>query len=247
MSEYRQRLQVQGRVENSIRRSVIGVRQLFKFIQEDQNLDRSPMEEAIIPKREDVFNHRLSEEDMASLLSKAGSQESILKAARDEALLCLLGFEGLKVHELIDLKWGDIVRFKKSAQIKIRRDRIRVITLDERTHNALLRLKGIYADRFDLKIRDLSQRPVFFGFKGSGLGRMECTMTRHGVKFALYELGQMAGIDHLNTEDLRHFAISHKIRMGFSHEEVMHHLGLRTPGKTRLHSSKGLGDDISFV
>ncbi|MCX6124337.1 MAG: hypothetical protein NTV34_06250, partial [Proteobacteria bacterium] len=78
---------------------------------------------------------------------------------------------------------------------------------------------------------------IMIGFKGSEACYLLPDLTRHGVKFALYELGNLAAIPHLNTEDLRHYAMGHKVRLGFTPEMLMNHLGLRTPGKTSRHFS----------
>ena len=60
-------------------------------------------------------------------------------------------------------------------------------------------------------------------------------MTRHGLKFILYEWGEKAGTKHLNTELLRHFAVTHLLREGRSPEEIMQHLGLRRMGNIAKH------------
>ena len=70
------------------------------------------------------------------------------------------------------------------------------------------------------------------GFKGSTASVVIPNLTRHGVKFALYELGNQIKLPQLNSEELRHHAMGHKVAIGFSPEQLMNHLGLRTIGKT---------------
>jgi hypothetical protein len=63
-------------------------------------------------------------------------------------------------------------------------------------------------------------------------------MTRHGLKFILYELGDKAGLAKLNTEQLRHFAVSYLIAEGRTAEEIMLHLGLRRLGNVAKHLAR---------
>jgi hypothetical protein len=60
-------------------------------------------------------------------------------------------------------------------------------------------------------------------------------MTRHGLKFIVYELGDKVGAKSLNTEQLRHFAVTHLISQGMAPDEIMAHLGLRRLGNIAKH------------
>jgi hypothetical protein len=63
-------------------------------------------------------------------------------------------------------------------------------------------------------------------------------MTRHGLKFVMYELGEKIGISKLNSELLRHHAIRHQLASGKSPEDLMGHLGLRRLGNIARHNAK---------
>ncbi len=238
IDEYQEYLRSTGHVNNSIRRSVIGVRQLFRYIQEEHGLGQSPIEESIIPKRTDVFRHRLTPMLIDRIFADARRQSVKLKALRDQVMLGLLGYEGLKVNELIHLCWKDFLHSSKSSRLRIQGERPRLIDVEPLVAQSLQELRD-HTKHLALKSGKLfsGDSRVMVGFKGAGLRLVISELTRHGVKFALYELGKHAEVDHLNSEDLRHHAIAHKVGLGLSNEEVMVHLGLRTPGKTRLHSA----------
>ncbi len=55
-------------------------------------------------------------------------------------------------------------------------------------------------------------------------------LSRHGLKFLLYELGEETGIKGLNSEILRHFAVYFLLAKGLEIEEVMNRFGLKRPG-----------------
>ena len=62
-------------------------------------------------------------------------------------------------------------------------------------------------------------------------------MTRHGLKFVMYELGDKIGVSALNSELLRHHAIRHQLALGKTPEELMGHLGLRRLGNIARHNA----------
>lgn len=77
--------------------------------------------------------------------------------------------------------------------------------------------------------------PVFVSFKGADARAVQYGLTRHGLKFAIYELGAAAEIPKLNAEQLRHLAMSHKLSIGYTPDMVMNHLGLRRVGNIGKH------------
>src|SRR5690606_646206 len=74
------------------------------------------------------------------------------------------------------------------------------------------------------------EKRLLIAFKGREAASPIPVMTRHGLKFILYELGEKAGLAKLNTEQLRHYAVRHLIAEGRTAEEIMLHLGLRRLG-----------------
>lgn len=234
MQEFQQHLKSRGSRDNSIRRSVIGVRQFFRYLQDTHHWDRSPFDDAPIPERDDSFKHRLTARDMDTLLACARATHPHIKGVRDVVMLTLLGYEGLKVHELIQLEWRDFLRASDGGRLVIRGERNRTITLEAATTEAISQLRDIVQTGDNPKLMQ-SHSKMMLGFKGSDAKYMVAGLTRHGVKFALYELGTSAGLNHTNSEELRHHAMSHKVSLGFTPELLMNHLGLRTIGKIGRH------------
>ena len=76
---------------------------------------------------------------------------------------------------------------------------------------------------------------MFIAFKGRDASFPLPNMTRHGLKFIIYELGEKIGMASLNTEQLRHFAVSHLISLGYAPDQIMAHLGLRRLGNIAKH------------
>lgn len=234
LTDFQVFLKNRGIKENSVRRSVIGVRQFFRFLQEDYGWDQSPFDDVPIPERDEVFTHRILADQILSLQAAIRVESSPLKASRDLSMLLLLAHEGLKAAELIDLEWGDFIAPGAEGILRIRGPRSRNLALESETTQAVAALKKLLAEK-ELAVMIKPKSKIMMSFKGNDARHIEPELSRHGVKFALYELGNLVGISHLNSEDLRHFAMAHKVALGFTPEALMNHLGLRTPGKISQH------------
>lgn len=234
LDDFKDYLRIRGSKDNSIRRSVIGIRQFFRFLQVEQGWDQSPFDDVVIPERDERFNHRLTESHMEALLNEVRSEGSELKSKRDLAMIYLLGFEGLKAAELIGIEWADFLNASQSGHLRIGGSKARTLSLETVTTEAIQSLKQTLIARGQIEMT-AARAKLMVGFKGMDARHAESGLSRHGVKFALYELGQKINVSHLNSEDLRHFAMQHKVQLGFTPEMLMNHLGLRTPGKISRH------------
>src|SRR4051812_22818012 len=92
--------------DNSVRRTVIGIRQFYRFLSETQAIKGTPFDMVPIPVRDDRLPKGLSPDDVESLLRIALSGRPESKAARDATMVSLLAHEGIKANELISLKWS---------------------------------------------------------------------------------------------------------------------------------------------
>lgn len=210
---------------NSVRRKIIAFRQFFRSLQEPQAL-RGGLDQLPIPRRFEIRPCVLSPTDIQSLFGgiKNASQ---LKNSRDKAIIALLCFDGLKVGELCELSWEDFYPSPKSSTLLIRGDRQRSIKLD----NTTAELMHAYAAHFAEQIACTSgDSKVFVAFQGAKAKRLLPHISRHGLKFLLYQIAEAHGVKGVNSENLRHYAITHLHRLGKSRDEIMRHLGLRRLG-----------------
>ncbi len=220
--------------ENSVRRKVIGVRQFFRFLTDTRTIQSTPFDDVPIPSRLEQLPQGLEEKQILRLMGACQSP-SQLKESRDSAILGLLAYEGLKANELIELTWVDFIHAGSEGSLRIRGQRNRSIVLQA---ESLQRL-ALYKERFEglIPAAKKAECSMFIAFKGKDGASLMPTMTRHGLKFMLYELGEKTGIAHLNTELLRHHAVSFQLGLGRSPEEIMHHFGLRRMGNIAKHAA----------
>lgn len=218
--------------ENSIRRKIIGVRQFYRFLCEHKHIGSTPFDDVPIPERDDRLPDGLTDSQLNRM--RACLEGQSLKERRDAAIVMLLGFEGLKATELIELRWEDVLLGDTEASLRVRGPRARVIALQTDTTESLRSYRDAVAP---LKELVASEGHVFVAFKGKDAATVIPQLTRHGLKFMLYELGEKSGVGALNTELLRHFAVRFQLALGRSPETIMQHLGLRRPGNIAKHAA----------
>ena len=221
----------QSESQNSIRRKIIGIKSFLRFAIPRATGMASGFDEYPIPARIDGLPDGLDPEDLDALLNAAHRQVPALKGYRDLAILALLSLEGLKVTEIIHLKTSDLVLSPTSGTLFIKGTKSRVITLCQETSSSLSEYRTFG------KPFAGANPSLFVGFKGRSAGLTSEGITRHGIKFLLYELGEQCGIHRLNSELLRHFAIDYQLKvLGKSTEDVMAHFGLKQAGNIGRHS-----------
>lgn len=235
IQEFQTYLVNRGIKENSLRRTVIGVRQFFRFLQDHFSWDQSPFDDAPIPARQLSNHHRIHAAHVANMLQKCKDQPSVLKALRDQALIYLLAHEGLKASELIQLRWHDFMYHSQGGRLRIEGLRPRSLSLEPETAKSLTDFRQAMTSIDIEKKHTASRSFMMIGFKGADAKHWDPSLTRHGVKFALYEIGDSIGMPHLNSEELRHYAMQHKVMQGMEPETIMNHFGLRTLGNIAQH------------
>lgn len=229
---------------NSVRRSLIGIRQYFRFLVDQKVLRESPFDTVPLPARDEGLPDQLDEEDVEMLIEAAWSATPPIKAARDRAIIALLAWEGLKASELIHLAWTDLLLVSPGGTLSIPGDRGRTIILGLETAKILDGYREMFREWSAKRPAAVSR--MFISFKGRESAIATPTMTRHGLKFVMYELGEKIGISKLNSELLRHHAIRHQLASGKSPEDLMGHLGLRRLGNIARHNTQPVLEPASL-
>jgi site-specific recombinase XerD len=237
LEQYKCWLLDRGSKPSSIRRAVIAIRVFFRWLQTSGQLPSNPMEDLPVPGHEQTSIREISNETVTAILSQAQLAPSAIKSARDIAIIYLISREGLKASELVKLRWSNFLCTGESGRLSIPGDRARTIALEADTTHALRHFRKTLQNDTRTKNSFTATAPMLLSFKGADARSLIWGITRHGLKFAIYELGESASIKHLNAEQLRHLAMSHKLSLGFTPEMVMNHLGLRRVGNIGKHLS----------
>lgn len=237
--DYQDHLKLAGHgKENSVRRSVIGIRQFFRYLVEQANLGSSPLDDVPIPVRYEGLPAALSTEDLDALFEHALQSAPKIKSARDGALLALLGLEGLKAGEIVNLRWSDFIGDSNRGSLKVSGPKSRVIRLSSETTIMLELYKNAYKTLITFEADGQYKQRMFIAFRGRDAAIPIPKITRHGIKFMLYELGEKSGLHHLNAEALRHHATAYLLDQGLCPDDIMAHFGLKRVGNIAKHAAR---------
>jgi site-specific recombinase XerD len=224
--------------ENSVRRTVIGVRQFFRFLRDQKTIQDTPFDAVSIPYRlESKLSHEMMEQIAEMVSSTTMQSPGNLRTARDSAILCLMALEGIKANELLELAWSDLLESQSLVSLRIPGMRGRIIELSRESAGHLLIYRSFFVQdpRIGRSESPELWRRIFISFKGRDSSIPIPSLSRHGLKFIIYELGERFKIDHLNSELLRHHAVDAMLERGVSPESIMVHLGLRRIGNIKKH------------
>jgi len=150
--------------------------------------------------------HRIITEVEVGLLIRAALLE------RDRVLLQVAYAGGLRVSEIVALKWADVIQRDDKVQLCVtgKGGRVRQVLLPGVVSGALLKLRG------DAGAND----PVFASHKGSG------RLTERTVNYMLKRAAKRAGItQRVSPHWLRHAHGSHALDRGATLAEVQSTLG----------------------
>ena len=215
---------------NSIRRAVISIRQFFRYLAERETTFQSPFDEVSIPSRQESPPSTFHEKQLQTLLLSLQQDDSVLKATRDIAIISLLAYEGIKANEIIALRWTHYLPHLHYTTIKIEGKRARIIQVLKKTAENIKKYRAAYVSFHKKGTGKKEKERMFFAFQGKDLTPYK-SLSRHGLKYMLYERGEKVGIAGLHTEILREHAIETLIKMGRTPEEIMAHLGLLRLGR----------------
>jgi integrase/recombinase XerD len=238
LEDFKNWLVQKGSKHSSIRRAIISIRMFFRWAEDCDDLHGNPFEEAPVPAHEYCRAREISSDLIDQIVIKCNLSDSILKCRRDQLLFHLLSKEGLKASEVISLEWHHFLGSNESGKLSIFGDRARTISLEAQTTSYFKSYREALQNDSRTSLNFSSKAPVFISFKGADARSVQYGLTRHGIKFAIYELGEAVGLSKLNAEQLRHAAMSHKISLGFTPEMLMNHLGLRRLGNIGKHLSE---------
>ncbi|MDD9951323.1 MAG: site-specific integrase [Zetaproteobacteria bacterium] len=234
---YQQNLSEQQKHPNSIRRKLIAVRLFYRHLNEKNSKKYAPLEEAIIPGRNESLQVRFTTHHFEECIHIFDAQSPNIKILRDQAIFCLLCLEGAKSSEIIRLTPQDFVFAENIGSLRILGERRRIIALCDRTSKSIQNYIYGMSRYYPKTMYPHVYQNLFVSFRGKHLDNPSKTLSRHGIKFMIYELGEMIGISQLNSEELRHHAIQYHLQLGKKASEIREHFGLKRNGLIAKHAS----------
>ncbi|MFQ5696200.1 MAG: site-specific tyrosine recombinase XerD, partial [Terriglobia bacterium] len=219
------RLYQQGLDSRSVARTLVAVRNFFRFLRQEETIRRNPTEHIESPRMWKRLPKFLTVEEVERLL--ASPEATTPRGRRDKAMLEVLYATGLRVSELVNLKLSDLQLEAGYLRCLGKGNKERVVPLGKKATTALeAYLRG---GRPRLAKRRASAH-LFLSRRGQG-------MTRHNFWRLLGEQARAAGIrGRLTPHVLRHSFATHLLERGADLRAVQLLLGHADISTTQIYT-----------
>jgi len=200
------------------------LQQLMKYLAQEEEIDRSPMEHMTPPVIPEQTTPVLGDEDLTRLLATCPGRTFV--ELRDTAVLRLLIATGGRRSEVAGLVLGDVDLDDDTVRFFGKGRKERTVVLSPRTAQALERYRRVRArDRF-------ADRPEFWlAERGCG------PLTSNGVAQIVKRRGRQAGLGELHPHQFRHTAAHAWLAADGSESDLMRVMGWRSAQMLRRYGA----------
>ncbi|MEX2556651.1 MAG: tyrosine-type recombinase/integrase [Actinomycetota bacterium] len=200
-------------------RTVAALKGFFRFLVENEEIDRNPAQVLRTPKKREALPDVLDSRELARLL-RAVERDDVWerrfagKRERDRLMLALFAYAGLRRSELLGLDWDDVDLERRLLHVRrAKGGRQRVVPI----HPALAPL---FLDYLQFRARD-PEPALFVGVQGRRLS--QTIMTQTFLRYA-----RAAGVTErkrVTPHTLRHVFASELLHAGANLRQIQELLG----------------------
>lgn len=221
---YSEHLKKEGCANSSIARSIISIRNYYKYLIRNNFAEHDPTSYFSIPQIKRNIPEILSIEEIDKLLNQP--EELTFKGCRDKAMLELMYATGAKVSELLSLTIYDINLELLYVRCNSGKKNERVIPIGTHASRCISQYLKV---RGEINLNNLSL--LFFNTKGD-------KMTRQGFWKIIKEYAKKANIRKIiNSYTLRHSFAVHLLQNGADLTSVQELLGHNSLSTTQIYSN----------
>lgn len=221
---YAEHLRKEGCANSSIARSIISIRNYYKYLIRNGFADQDPTAYFSNPKIKRDIPQILSVEEIDELLNQP--EELSLKGSRDKAMLELMYATGIKVSELLNLTVYDVNLELLYIRCNGGKKNERIIPIGTHATRCISKYLKV---RAEINLNNLSL--LFFNIKGD-------KMTRQGFWKIIKEYAKKANIKKtINSYTLRHSFAVHLLQNGADISAVQELLGHNSMATTQIYST----------
>jgi integrase/recombinase XerC len=205
------RLHGQGLSGRSLARTLSAWRGFFDYLIQVHHFSINPCRGVRPPKSPHRLPHALSPDQASHMMESLGSRPI---DQRDHAMMELFYSSGLRLSELIHLRWGDLHREESLVRVSGKGHKIREIPVGTQAWLALDQWRRLYP-----KLPLTHESPVFPGPNGRPLS---ARAVQSRVKLRAKQLGME---DRVHPHVLRHSFASHLLQSSHDLRAVQEMLG----------------------
>ena len=205
---------------SSVNRKISSIKAYFIFLKIKKYIDVIPTEDIPIPKQNKNLPNSMSEKDVETLLSCINAKKDI--EIRDKAMVELLYATGVRVSELINIKFSNIDMNRNVVRVLGKGSKERLIPFGEQAHDSIAKY---------LLIRGKSQsKELFLSNRGKILSRVSFW---NRVKVYLIRCNLKSNI---SPHTLRHAFATHLLNRGADLRSVQMLLGHSDLSTTQIYT-----------
>ena len=205
---------------SSVNRKISSIKAYFIFLKKKKYIDVIPTEDIPIPKQNKNLPNSMSERDVETLLSCINTKKDI--EILDKAMVELLYATGVRVSELINIKFSNIDMNRNVVRVLGKGSKERLIPFGEQAHDSIAKY---------LLIRGKSQsKELFLSNRGKILSRVSFW---NRVKVYLIRCNLKSNI---SPHTLRHAFATHLLNRGADLRSVQMLLGHSDLSTTQIYT-----------
>jgi len=231
IDDYIAHLRREGKAPATVKRMVVAVRNLHRFLAEEGLAERDPAAIVETPTVPRSLPKALSEHEVEALLGAVGGHDA--RALRDRAILEVLYGTGMRISELVGLDLADVDLEDGLVRAFGKGSKERIVPLLGCAHAAMvdyLSPRGRHALEPDRWARRGDAEAVFLNARG---GRL----TRRGAWLVVRTHGDRVGLgDRLTPHVLRHSCATHLLDHGADIRVVQELLGHASISTTQVYT-----------
>jgi len=214
-----------GFTATTIVRSIVSIRQFFKYLIIEKLIAEDPASQIKTPKMKKSIPGVISLDDVETLLG--APDESTPEGLRDSAMLEVLYATGIRVSELIGLKLNDVNFDHGYVIVYGKGSKERIVPVGEKAREKML---SYLADARPLILKSRDAKALFVTRRGSG-------MTRQGFWKLIKNYGLKAGISKkISPHTLRHSFATHLLERGADLRTIQIMLGHSDISTTQIYT-----------
>jgi len=215
----------EGLTATTIVRSMVSVKQFFKYLLSEKVLSEDPTAHIKTPKMKKAIPGVISLDDVESILG--APDESTPEGLRDAAMLEILYATGIRVSELIGLKLNDVNFELGFVVVYGKGSKERVVPIGDKAKDKLL----LYLrDSRPALLKGRESKALFVTRRGAG-------MTRQGFWKIIKAQARRAGVTkEISPHTLRHSFATHLLERGADLRTIQIMLGHSDISTTQIYT-----------